>query len=579
MSLRVLALAVLVATAAACQDNPSEPGPTPSDPKVIVTQDANGLVIQVDIDIKPGNDPNSINCNNENETIAVAILSTDDFDATTVDHTTVTFEGASETHVDENTGSARRHEEDVDGDGDTDLVSHFRLGDTDLTCESTEGKLEGETFDGQAIEGTDAVRMINRGGGNDPPTADAGPDQTLEWEQGLTVTLDGSGSSDPDGDPLTYEWTDSDGDVVGTTAQVTVSLSGLGDHTFTLTVTDPSGATDSDDVTITVEDTTPTADAGPDQTLEWEQGLTVTLDGSGSSDPDGDPLTYEWTDSDGDVLGTTVQVTVSLSGLGDHTFTLTVTDPSGATDSDDVTITVEAAAAPSSIPAPGFQPSGLAFDGTFLYLSELSGPRPIFRLDPTTGAVLGSSPLCPCAEFSSPNASPNGMVFDGAGRLLVSNIGTFGAGAVFEIDVAGTTVLNSFSLPFRGGAIAFDGTNIYISDFDGSQILVTDRSGAFVRTFSSGLRPAGMVFDPTTGHLWVISEFDKKISEITTQGDLIRQCDGPREPGIQGLGGVTLVGSELYIAEVSDPDPFNPPNIPGTIFIVDLRTLTCDPPN
>ena len=491
MSLRVLALAVLVATAAACQDNPSEPGPTPSDPKVIVTQDANGLVIQVDIDIKPGNDPNSINCNNENETIAVAILSTDDFDATTVDHTTVTFEGASETHVDENTGSARRHEEDVDGDGDTDLVSHFLLGDTDLTCESTEGKLEGETFDGQAIEGTDAVRMINRGGGNDPPTADAGPDQTLEWEQGLTVTLDGSGSSDPDGDPLTYEWTD----------------------------------------------------------------------------------------SDGDVLGTTVQVTVSLSGLGDHTFTLTVTDPSGATDSDDVTITVEAAAAPSSIPAPGFQPSGLAFDGTFLYLSELSGPRPIFRLDPTTGAVLGSSPLCPCAEFSSPNASPNGMVFDGAGRLLVSNIGTFGAGAVFEIDVAGTTVLNSFSLPFRGGAIAFDGTNIYISDFDGSQILVTDRSGAFVRTFSSGLRPAGMVFDPTTGHLWVISEFDKKISEITTQGDLIRQCDGPREPGIQGLGGVTLVGSELYIAEVSDPDPFNPPNIPGTIFIVDLRTLTCDPPN
>ncbi len=171
------------------------------------------------------------------------------------------------------------------------------------------------------------------------------------------------------------------------------------------------------------------------------------------------------------------------------------------------------------------------------------------------------------------------MVFDGAGRLLVSNIGTVGAGAVFEIDIAGTTVLNSFSLPFRGGAIAFDGTNIYIGNDDGQEILVTDRSGTPVRTFSSGLRPAGMVFDPTTGHLWVISIFDKKISEITTQGDLIRQCDGPRESGSQGLGGVTLVGSELYIVEVSDPDPFNPPNIPGTIFIVDPRTLTCDPPN
>ncbi len=122
-------------------------------------------VLQVAIDIKPGSDPNSINCNNANETITVAILTTDDFDATTVDHTTVTFEGASETHVNEKTGVARRHEEDVDGDGDTDLVLHLRLGDTDLDCGSTDGTLTGETFDGQAIEGADAVRMIDAGGG------------------------------------------------------------------------------------------------------------------------------------------------------------------------------------------------------------------------------------------------------------------------------------------------------------------------------------------------------------------------------------------------------------------------------
>ena len=122
-------------------------------------------VVEVTIDIKPGSDPNSINCNNEKESIAVAILTTDDFDATTVDHTTVAFEGASETHVDKKTGVARRHEEDVDGDGDTDLVFHFRLGETDLTCDSVEGTLEGETFDGQAIRGTDAVRMIDEGGG------------------------------------------------------------------------------------------------------------------------------------------------------------------------------------------------------------------------------------------------------------------------------------------------------------------------------------------------------------------------------------------------------------------------------
>lgn len=116
--------------------------------------------IEVDIDVKPGSDPNSIDCNNEKEVITVAILTTGGFDATTVDHTTVTFEGASETHVDKKSEEPRRHEEDVDGDGDTDLVLHFRLGDTDLNCDSTEAILEGETFGGQTIEGSDAVQMV-----------------------------------------------------------------------------------------------------------------------------------------------------------------------------------------------------------------------------------------------------------------------------------------------------------------------------------------------------------------------------------------------------------------------------------
>ena len=227
----------------------------------------------------------------------------------------------------------------------------------------------------------------------------------------------------------------------------------------------------------------------------------------------------------------------------------------------------------TTIPAPGFQPSGLAYDGTFLYVSELSGFRTIYKLNPTTGAVLGSF-LAPSPAGFDGNGNPNDLVADGAGRLFVSDIGNI----VYEIDATGTTIFNSFSLPFRGGAIAFDGTNLYIGDFDSSQVEVTDRFGNFIRTFDSGLRPAGMVFDPATGHLWVISEFDEKVSEITTNGGLIRSCDGPRNPGVQGLGGVTRVGSKLYIAEVSDPDPFTPPDIPGTIFIVDPGTLTCNPP-
>ena len=55
----------------------------------------------------------------------------------------------------------RRHEEDVDGDGDIDLVFHFKLGDTDLDCSSIEGTLTGETYDGIPISGTDALNMID----------------------------------------------------------------------------------------------------------------------------------------------------------------------------------------------------------------------------------------------------------------------------------------------------------------------------------------------------------------------------------------------------------------------------------
>ena len=116
---------------------------------------------EVDIDIKPGGYPNSINCENEKEVITVVVLTTEDFDALSIDHTTVTFEGASEIHVDKKTREPQRHEEDVDLDGDIDLVFHFRFGDTALTCSSTEGFLLGMTVNNLPLVGNDLVRMID----------------------------------------------------------------------------------------------------------------------------------------------------------------------------------------------------------------------------------------------------------------------------------------------------------------------------------------------------------------------------------------------------------------------------------
>jgi uncharacterized repeat protein (TIGR01451 family) len=93
------------------------------------------------------------------------------------------------------------------------------------------------------------------GGCNTPPTANAGADQTIECGGATTsVTLDGTASTDADGDPLSYEWRDG-ATVLGTGATLNTSLA-FGPHTITLKVTDPSGDFGEDTVGVQIVDTT-----------------------------------------------------------------------------------------------------------------------------------------------------------------------------------------------------------------------------------------------------------------------------------------------------------------------------------
>jgi hypothetical protein len=112
------------------------------------------LEISIDIDVKPGSDPNAINPASKG-LIPVAILSTEIFDALTISPTTVQFGpgGASIAH-------RSGHLEDVDSDGDLDLVLHFRTQEAGILCGDTEASLTGETFDGQAIQGTDSIVTV-----------------------------------------------------------------------------------------------------------------------------------------------------------------------------------------------------------------------------------------------------------------------------------------------------------------------------------------------------------------------------------------------------------------------------------
>jgi hypothetical protein len=120
--------------------------------------------------------------------------------------------------------------------------------------------------------GRDAVRLdtwtihgglnlhdaLSYGVSSQPPVADAGPDQTVTDSNNNgseTVTLNGSGSTDPDGSIVSYEWSDN-GIVVATGVSPAVSLA-VGVHTLTLLVTANDGATDTDTVVITVEEAPP----------------------------------------------------------------------------------------------------------------------------------------------------------------------------------------------------------------------------------------------------------------------------------------------------------------------------------
>jgi N-acetylneuraminic acid mutarotase len=89
---------------------------------------------------------------------------------------------------------------------------------------------------------------------NQPPVAVAGPDRTAE--AGTPVALDGAGSSDPDGGPLTYSWTNATGIVIGTGPTVTVTVA-FGAQTFALRVTDDRGSSATDSVIVTGVDTVP----------------------------------------------------------------------------------------------------------------------------------------------------------------------------------------------------------------------------------------------------------------------------------------------------------------------------------
>src|SRR5688572_30416799 len=125
----------------------------------ILNAGASGKTIPIVIDIKPGDDgPNPINLKSKGKT-PVAVLSTETFDATTMDVGSIRFAGAAVNM--KNNGTFHASFEDVNADGLLDLVLHFNTQDLDdLDDSSTEAILSGSTENGRCVSATDSIKIV-----------------------------------------------------------------------------------------------------------------------------------------------------------------------------------------------------------------------------------------------------------------------------------------------------------------------------------------------------------------------------------------------------------------------------------
>jgi hypothetical protein len=341
---------------------------------------------------------------------------------------------------------------------------------------------------------------LTAGPGNSAPVADAGPDQTVP--AGVTVTLDGSGSSDVDGDPLTFQWrlvSIPAGSVAAlsdpSAVRPTFLVDRPGRYLAELVVSDGQAASAPDTVAVDTRNSAPVASAGPDQSATL--GTPAVLDGSGSSDVDGDPLTFQWSlvaTPAGSAAVLDAPGSVSPSFLvdlpGTYVAQLVVNDGTVSSAPDTVVVTTEnrppvaAAGADQTVPLGGVV--GLDGGGS----GDPDGDPITFRWS------LASVPAGSAALLSDPNAQAPTFVADRRGTYVAQLIVNDG-----QLDSVPDTVAISTenSAPradagldqavTAGATVALDGSGS--SDPDGDPI-------TFAWSFLS--RPAGSaaaLSDPT----------------------------------------------------------------------------------
>ncbi len=308
--------------------------------------------------------------------------------------------------------------------------------------------------DGQAssaVDGTtDSVNVIVRA--SRPPVANAGFDQS-QVHGGKPVTLNGSASTDPDGDALAFSWQQTGGPAVvltgANTAQPTFTAPNSDTTlTFQLTVTGSCDQTSTDSVSIFIlANRPPVANAGPDQQVDF--GAPVTLNGLGSFDPDGDPLTFSWVQTAGTPVTLTGAntATPSFTSPVDSidltlTFELTVSDGFGGSDTDSVNVLVTSEPTTPPTPTPpsvtinqaatqSDPTSSLPINFTVVFSENVTG------FDPSDVTIGGDAPGTKDVSVTGGPAVYNVAVSGFTNKGTVT--ATIGANVAFDNEGTGNT--------------------------------------------------------------------------------------------------------------------------------------------
>jgi mono/diheme cytochrome c family protein len=206
---------------------------------------------------------------------------------------------------------------DSDGEGNSNKV--------EIDASAQPGWCVAQNAGCMNVAGTPPNALLDPAPANGRPVANAGG--PYSGEAGTTlIQFDGSASSDPDNDPLTYAWNFGDGND-GTGMMPTHTYAAAGNFTVTLIVNDSTASSDPGVTSAAISgapvNLAPMANAGGP--YAGQPGQPVTFDGSGSSDPNGDALTYAWDFGDG-AMGSGATTTHSYAGAGTYTISLVVND-------------------------------------------------------------------------------------------------------------------------------------------------------------------------------------------------------------------------------------------------------------